>query len=194
MVAQERAVRTREALVRAAAAEIDRKGYAGATLSGICKSAEVSMGALTFHFASKSELADAVVKRGCEVTRALVDEVAGTQGHALRSVGALTLGLARLLEEDAAVRSAALLTRERPDAADWAAAWLPAVRRLLDHASGQGELRAEARPMAVAALIAHLLVGAEVWRRTGSGERESAANRVARLWELVLNGVAVGDV
>lgn len=188
MVMQERAVRTREALVRAAAVEIDSKGYAGATLSGICKSAQVSMGALTFHFANKGELADAVVERGCEVARELIDRVAVDRECALRSVGALTLGLARLLEEDVAVRSAALLARERPAAgADWTTAWLPVVRGLLESAGEQGELRAGARPVTVAALIAHLLAGAEVQRRCGG-----AVNRLEPIWELVVNGAAAG--
>ncbi|MGW1199180.1 TetR family transcriptional regulator [Streptomyces sp. NPDC002536] len=186
MVMQERAVRTREALVRAAAVEIDGKGYAGATLSGICKSAQVSMGALTFHFASKSELADAVVERGCEVTRELVEKVAANRECALGSVGALTLGLARLLEEDVAVRSAALLARERPEAgACWTAVWLPAVRGLLENAGEQGELRFGTPPVTVAALIAHLLAGAEVQRRCGD-----TVNRLEPIWELVLSGVA----
>lgn len=190
MVMQERAVRTREALVRAAAAEIDGKGYAGATLSGICKSAEVSMGALTFHFANKSELADAVVERGCEVTRELVDAVVASRQCALRSVEALTLGLAELLEEDVAVRSAALLARERPEAAtDWTAVWLPVVRGLLENAGEQGELRAGALPVTVAALVAHLLAGAEVQRRCGG-----TVNRLEPIWELVLNGVAASGV
>lgn len=61
MAKQERAIRTRNALVESAAALFDRDGFEVASLATISARAGVSSGALHFHFPSKAELADAVV-------------------------------------------------------------------------------------------------------------------------------------
>ncbi|WP_370413267.1 ScbR family autoregulator-binding transcription factor [Streptomyces fradiae] len=61
MARQERAIRTRNALVESAAVLFDRDGYEVASLATISARAGVSSGALHFHFPSKAALADAVV-------------------------------------------------------------------------------------------------------------------------------------
>ncbi|MFI6345558.1 ScbR family autoregulator-binding transcription factor [Streptomyces sp. NPDC050560] len=58
---QERAVRTRRAILEAAAITFDRRGYEAATITEILKEAGVTKGALYFHFPSKEALADAVL-------------------------------------------------------------------------------------------------------------------------------------
>ena len=58
---QERAERTRAALISAAAEMFDQVGYHGAGLNAILKRAETTTGAMYFHFKSKEELARAVI-------------------------------------------------------------------------------------------------------------------------------------
>jgi AcrR family transcriptional regulator len=58
---QERAIRTRRAVVVAAAAVFAEVGYEAATISEILGRAGVTKGALYFHFSSKEELAQAVL-------------------------------------------------------------------------------------------------------------------------------------
>jgi AcrR family transcriptional regulator len=60
-VAQERAVRTRRAILEAAANTFDRRGLEAATITEILKEAAVTKGALYFHFTSKEALAEAVL-------------------------------------------------------------------------------------------------------------------------------------
>lgn len=72
---QERAARTRQNLVSAAAGEFDRDGYAGASLARIARSAGITTGALTFHFQSKEEMAAVVRTQGHAVTQAVVGQV-----------------------------------------------------------------------------------------------------------------------
>ena len=60
MVKQERAARTRQALIQAAAEVFAEEGFVTASLSTISRRAGVSNGALHFHFANKGMLADAV--------------------------------------------------------------------------------------------------------------------------------------
>ncbi|MFF5499787.1 ScbR family autoregulator-binding transcription factor [Streptomyces aquilus] len=61
MARQDRAIRTRQAILVAAAKVFDDVGYDAATISEILKEAGVTKGALYFHFTSKEELAQAVL-------------------------------------------------------------------------------------------------------------------------------------
>ncbi|MEU9137046.1 ScbR family autoregulator-binding transcription factor [Streptomyces sp. NPDC048404] len=67
MARQERAVRTRRAVVEAAAAVFAERGYAAATIAEILERAEVTKGALYFHFGSKEALARGVID--AQITR-----------------------------------------------------------------------------------------------------------------------------
>lgn len=75
MAQQERAVRTRRAVLEAAAAVFAERGYAAATIAEILNRAGVTKGALYFHFDSKAALAQGVLQEqtGAEyhVTREL---------------------------------------------------------------------------------------------------------------------------
>ncbi|MEV6183872.1 helix-turn-helix domain-containing protein, partial [Streptomyces sp. NPDC052015] len=61
MARQERAIRTRQTILVAAAEVFDEVGYEAATISDVLKRSGVTKGALYFHFTSKQELAQAVL-------------------------------------------------------------------------------------------------------------------------------------
>ncbi|WP_052442621.1 TetR/AcrR family transcriptional regulator [Streptacidiphilus neutrinimicus] len=193
---QERAARTRQALVCAAAREFDRNGYAASSLARITRSAGISVGALTFHFASKEDLAAEVRVHGHAATVATVRTVP-RQSEAVLWVISLTLALATLLEEDVAVRAAARLTREQPEGGpDWSSAWVPAIRERLGQPRQDEALPGTARA-ALAALATHLLTGVEAEIRqlvsldqTPDG-RPTA--RLARIWDLIRQGLAAAQ-
>lgn len=203
MVKQQRAARTREALVQVAASEFDRAGYEATTLARICTSAGLSIGALTFHFRSKDDLADAVQARGALAARAAAQRVAALGEPPLRSVIALTIEIARLLEADATVRASARLARERtsgpaaaPDGATaWSSLWLPALEGLSAHVT-EGELRPGTDLEAVLALVSYLVTGAEAYARSratvpGAGG-DSTEEQLTRIWEVILPGISGG--
>lgn len=189
---QARAARTRQALLHAAALEFDRHGYAATSMVQVCKVAGITTGALTFHFRTKGELADAVQDHGCQTVRAAVDRVKTAPRPALDLMVELTVCLARLLENDACVRSTVRLTRERPGAAPgWLACWLPDIRELAHRAQRAGQLRAGTPPAAVASLAACLLLGTEVRSRTAleAEDAPDGAGQLQELWGLALNGI-----
>lgn len=74
VVKQERAERTRETIIRAAASIFERDGFAAAPLSGITRRATVTKGALYFHFSSKRELAQAVIAEAADTLQVLLAE------------------------------------------------------------------------------------------------------------------------
>ncbi|MGW4561955.1 TetR family transcriptional regulator [Streptomyces sp. NPDC004561] len=187
---QARAARTRESLILAAAAEIDRNGYRGATVTAICRAAGVSLGALTFHFRSKLHLALAVSECGAAAARERAERAAAGSGAALPAVTGLARQLAGLLEDDVVVRSAARLERERPAAVGaWSRSWTPVLRGLLERAEAEGELHPGAAPQLVTDLVECLLAGVEA-RPAGSGGHGGAVGRLERIWPLVERGVA----
>ncbi|MFF9086512.1 TetR family transcriptional regulator [Streptomyces sp. NPDC014991] len=188
MVSQERSARTRQRLVFAAATAIAESGYEGATLARICKAAQVSIGALTFHFSSKRHLADAVRADARALTHDRMRQAVGmvdaasTSGAALPCLVRLTVQLAHLLETEVVVRSAARLARDCPDDDAWVGVWLPLVRRLLSQAQRSGELRAGVDPQVMAALVHYLVIGAQ--------PLPGSASQLERVWEVVLRGAA----
>ncbi|MER6916666.1 TetR/AcrR family transcriptional regulator [Streptomyces sp. NPDC000594] len=188
MTKQDRAVRTRAALVREAAVLFDRDGYDGTSLARVATAAGISLGALTFHFSAKGELADAVVGEGNGLTRAALHRVTARPESALGAVVGLTLELARLLEEETSVRAALRLSRERAADAAWSELWLPEVRRLLERAHADGELRRGVGPGDVATLVEYLTAGTAEGSRGGRGDG-AAVDRLERLWRLALAGV-----
>ncbi|MEU7643560.1 TetR/AcrR family transcriptional regulator [Streptomyces huasconensis] len=200
MAIQGRAVRTRDALVRAAAAEFDEAGYEGARLSRISELADVSMGALTFHFPAKAALADAVQEEGLAITEALVERLSKGCAPGLDAVIALSVGLVRLLEEDPVVRSSVRLAGERPGGAGrWVDIWLPAVRdHLWPQCEGARSAGIEEVRQAVTDMVVYLLTGAASQVRAGlgvsAGASRSAGERLERIWRLVVAGVVAGVV
>lgn len=205
---QERAARTRRTLVSAAACEFDRSGYAGASLVRIARSAGISLGALTFHFSNKEELAEVVRAKGHDATVAVVDQVVdqlrARQEPPVEAVVTLTLALAGLLEADLCVRAAARLTRELPGCTpDWTSAWVPVIGECLGRGGGSGRVGSVADPAHVAdpadpadpafvadpanppdpaaltVLATHLVAGAEADLRRRAGHEEEPAGRTA---------------
>lgn len=61
MARQDRAIRTRQAIVIGAARVFDEVGYEAATISEVLSRSGVTKGALYFHFASKEEIAQEVL-------------------------------------------------------------------------------------------------------------------------------------
>ncbi|MFF0434058.1 TetR family transcriptional regulator [Streptomyces sp. NPDC004327] len=188
---QVRAVRTRRLILEAAADQFDRKGYAGTPLTCVTKSADISMGALTFHFPTKLDLADAVESSGIQLTRLVTGRIGELAAPPLSKARSLTLSIARLLEESTMVRAAARLTRERSIHGAWTDAWLASLTELLTTAHEQGRLRGGVVPAALAESVQFLITGIEECARCTSPRADrdtTAVHCAARTWDLLLHG------
>jgi len=189
---QERALRTRDTIVRAAAQEFERNGYHGTTLAMVCRAAQVTAGALTFHFQSKSALAGAVHDRAAEVTlETLRRQLPGASGA--QDVAALTLTIASLLTSDTHVRAAARLSREFPQPQrNWYGCWTAELesrlgRAVADRSASPLEGVALLRTMAscvVAGAEASASGATAVLNGPWGGVLSPAG--LARIWELIL--------
>ncbi|WP_353940591.1 TetR family transcriptional regulator [Streptomyces sp. HUAS MG91] len=197
MASQQRAERTRRRLLQAAAVEISQFGYDGSSLQRISKAAGLTMGALTFHFPTKMDLAHAIHADGAALAGDAVLRIAAPRGPdgsesepepALPRIVRITLTLGELLATEATVRASARLTRERvPGREDWRDSWLPSVRRLVEQARGDDEFKPGVTSDTVTTLTRHLVSGLEESALPGTGSAPVEA--LADVWDLVLNGL-----
>ncbi|MGW7081686.1 TetR family transcriptional regulator [Streptomyces sp. NPDC054866] len=119
MVKQDRARRTHELLLNAAAEEFVRHGYTGANLQRVAAQANMTKGALYAHFPSKEALATALTapfeRTWRELLRRAEEAAPAAEGAALRLEGALfdlALELVSRLRADLRFRAGFHLTAE----------------------------------------------------------------------------------
>ena len=192
MVKQERAERTRETIIKAAASIFEEDGYTAAPLSGITKRATVTKGALYFHFASKRELAQAVVGEAANTLQTLLGEARRRRGAALPLQILIDLSHAVVgrLAADPVLRAGLRLgadselfpERDGGLAVDWGAL----VDELLRKPGG--ELVEQIQSSAWLAPLAAVLTGLELlFRHTPERIEQETLTRV---WLLLLPGLA----
>ncbi|MEU3794802.1 ScbR family autoregulator-binding transcription factor [Streptomyces fructofermentans] len=190
MVKQERAARTRRALIRAAAEVFAEKGFVPASLGAISKRAGVSNGALHFHFANKGVLAEAVEAEAAEVVRRLTRTARTRQDSLLQAVVDATHELMGVLARDAVVRGGFAL------AGDIARRARSPLRREWQHWIEDSLRRAERggalAPGVSAADAARVVVAATVGLEVLGAENTAWLSRqnVTRLWEVLLPRLA----
>ncbi|KOU45938.1 ScbR family autoregulator-binding transcription factor [Streptomyces sp. NPDC060334] len=193
---QERAARTRERLVRAAAEAFDEHGLGAASMQAVSKSAGVSKGALYFHFPSKEHLADAV--RGACGDRFAAKasdlmEAGESPVQVLMRLPGLT---AEWLGQDVIVRVGLRLGREqqRGGHQDCDGRYLSRelhdlLSRLLRGAAERREIRDGLPLRTCASLLVAFLFSLEC-RAEESASREELLESIAELWSLLLPGMA----
>ncbi|WP_432068347.1 ScbR family autoregulator-binding transcription factor [Streptomyces sp. C10-9-1] len=193
MSQQERAIRTRELILEAAGEVFAERGYDGATISEVYTRAGLTKGAFYFHFASKEELAEAilevqvgsgaypVVRRTLKLQE-LVD--AGfVFGHRLMYDRMLQGSVGLSLE-----RGAHQLDRRRPFLA-----WVDHNLAALTEASEQGELYGYADLRATAELLVGAFSGIQMLSHV-LADRRDLTERLSVLLAQVLPSVAVPGV
>ncbi|MGJ7905769.1 ScbR family autoregulator-binding transcription factor [Actinopolyspora sp. H202] len=190
MPQQRRAQLTRHAIVVAAAEEFDRTGYDATPLSAILRRGGVTKGAFYFHFASKEELALALVESQAYRWPKLRGEWLGRELDPLSIAVGMLNEAARLIEEDVVLRAGTGLARHRiaqgrglDSEPDWETLLLDLLRR----ASAGGMLRPGVDPEAVARVAYAALVGARV---LGPRREPGAGVRMEETWRITLQGVA----
>lgn len=186
MVKQERAVRTRDTLIRSAAEIFDREGFAVASLTAISSLAGVSNGALHHHFISKAALTDAVEEAALARLLAVTDAVLPLGAGRMQLLVDVTHRLAAALRGDVVLRAGFELSGEvsRPPHADLREWWRRWVEETLKQADSEGELRPDVTASDVVSAVVAATVGFEVL-----GVREAewlSASTVTRFWRLLL--------
>ncbi|HEX6360034.1 ScbR family autoregulator-binding transcription factor [Actinophytocola sp.] len=181
MSRQDRAERTRNLILDAAAEVFEARGFAGASLSDILARAGVTKGALYFHFESKEELAKALVEEHWTV-----DPPAAA--NPIQSVIDLCHAFCDSLRTNIRVRASSRLVTETDFDRPYPRRWLDMIREFLEAAREAGDLRPELDPVNVTAYVGGAVLGIQ----TMSGALTSRADlreRMTDMWRISLPGM-----
>jgi AcrR family transcriptional regulator len=184
---QERAVQTREQLLRAAAEVFDEYGYAGAGINKILKRAGVTAGALYFHFKNKQDLALEVM----HAQRNTIEPHVPSTG--LQRLVDITLIWSHSLQADPLLRAGVRLTAEQAsfgmrDASPYAV-WARSFEESLEAARDAGELRDGVQLADMAEFVVGACTGIQEYAQVVSG-RTDLPRRTVNMWNLILPGIA----
>jgi AcrR family transcriptional regulator len=189
MARQERAIRTRKVILEAAGAVFDEHGYTSTTIAMVLERADVTKGALYFHFPSKESLAQAVLDeqiplgavppQPCKLQE-LVD-VTFVFGQRLLS-NSLLKGSVRLAVDQCA-----------PPGVDHSGPfrqWADHLVGVLEQARAQGELLPTVEPRQTVELVVGAFAGIQLMSRALT-DRSDLAERISVLWGHLLPSIAV---
>nr|WTA00025.1 TetR/AcrR family transcriptional regulator [Streptomyces sp. NBC_00857] len=188
MATQKRAIRTRATILEAAGAVFDEYGYASTTLAMVLRRAQVTKGALYFHFPSKEALAQAVLDEQVQL---------GTvppQACKLQEIVDTTFAFGHRLLESALLRGSVGLTVDQGapgvDHSGPFRQWPELTASLLEQARDQGELLPGVRPRDTAELLVGSFTGIQLMSR-GLTQRADLGRRISLMWEHILPSIAV---
>ncbi|RAL30927.1 TetR/AcrR family transcriptional regulator [Rhodococcus sp. AQ5-07] len=140
---QDRAVRTREAIIAVAAKHFDTDGYGDTSINTISHTGKFAKGAMYYHFPSKEAIAEHLISDwnrtvNESISKALAASPSGTAGEKLT---AIFTSLAHQITENTNLRAGMKLTLE-PTINNGAAFahWVDAISGIIETAITEGEL------------------------------------------------------
>jgi AcrR family transcriptional regulator len=189
MARQERAIRTRRAILEAAGAVFDEHGYTATTIAMVLERAEVTKGALYFHFPSKESLAQAVLDEQLPLG------AVPPQACKLQELVDITFVFGQRLLSNSLLKGSVRLTVDpcAPPGVDHAGPfrnWADYLVGLLEEARGQGELLPTVEPRDTVELLVGAFAGIQLMSRA-LNDRDDLAHRISVLWRHILPSIAV---
>ncbi|MEX3106553.1 TetR/AcrR family transcriptional regulator [Streptomyces sp. V2] len=192
MARQLRAEQTRATIITAAADLFDRHGYESTSLSDIVEHAQVTKGALYFHFAAKEDLAHAIMELQSQAAQRVAGEIDNRGYTSLEALMRFTFGLARLSVEGpisrAGLRLATGGVAVKPPLRHPFSEWLELVTRGLSGAVREADIHQDVDIDAVAHSLVCFFVGTRVVGRS----REASGRlprRMAEMWYVLIRGL-----
>ncbi|MFD4183657.1 ScbR family autoregulator-binding transcription factor [Rhodococcus sp. NPDC058514] len=160
---QERARRTRAAIVEAAAVEFARRGYAAASVNTILEGSHATKGAMYFHFESKEELARAVLSSALERYTETTDRWKAVEADPFQVLHAIIVDLAERFANDVIVQAEFRLIIEPEFYAEvrsgGSQVWGHTAVELVQRAQADGQLRPGADPDTFTRVLGAALAG-----------------------------------
>ncbi|MET7482760.1 ScbR family autoregulator-binding transcription factor [Streptomyces sp. NPDC005538] len=188
VIKQERAVQTRATLLRAAAEVFAESGYAGANVSAIAERANLTLGALYFHFRNKGHLAREIVLSQPDLV------VPPHPSTGLQHAVDVTLTWAYQLLDDPVLLAGARLVMEQEHFVESSEnshqQWARVVSEDLREAKRRRELRVGVDVEALARLVVNACTGAQMHSHIETRRRD-LPGRVEEMWRCLLPAIAV---
>jgi AcrR family transcriptional regulator len=190
-----RADTTRLQILRAASRQFARKSYSLVSLDDILADAEVTKGAMYFHFRSKHALASAIVDQCAAAARASVDQLLARKLSGLESLIDISYLVATGDIGDEMARAGLNLLESvgRTDGlqANLLAQWVTAFAAVAGKAVADGDIREDCAPESVGRLLLSMYLGL---RQTSNlADPERFLRELETMWTLVMPGFVKPD-
>ncbi len=192
MVRQARSEATRKKIINAAVDLFAEAGYQATSLGDIIERAEMTKGALYYHFGSKEALATAIIEDGANTALTAFRNISEPSAPALENLIHGVFVVADLIGTDKMVRTGAQLLRAF---GKFNHATVLTHGHLLAEMVAQArqaiiedDLRDELDPEAVSEAIVAVMLGAEMISNASSGGTD-LIDRMARTWALLLPAI-----
>ncbi|UKO89761.1 TetR/AcrR family transcriptional regulator [Rhodococcus erythropolis] len=140
---QDRAVRTREAIIAVAAHHFDTDGYGDTSMNTITHTGKFAKGAMYYHFPSKEAIAEHLISDWKRTVNESISEATATgpSTTAVEKLAAIFTSLAHQITENTNLRAGMKLTLEPTiDNGAAFAHWVDAISDIIETAITEGEL------------------------------------------------------
>jgi AcrR family transcriptional regulator len=196
MIRQARSAATRRRIIEAAVDLFSERGYPGTGLGDIIDRAEMTKGALYYHFDSKEALAAEIVAEGSARLLNTFDAISDSSCPALESIIHGTFLVVDQLHTDKVARVGITLMRIFAGFSESArgtySGWLSAMATDVARAREEGDVRADVDIVAVAETFVGAFIGGSLLSDAASGGTD-LRDRVTRLFGLVLPAIVTDD-
>lgn len=189
MAQQERAVRTRDAVITAAAEAFADAGFLATSMADIFARAGVTKGALYFHFTSKEDLAFAIIDAEEETASKLIGGILAGDAPPLQKLIDISFRWAHEIQTNPVVQAGLRMiieqgTYSRPMPLPYNQ-WQEITIDLLTSAQQRGEIERGADLKTITEFIVSSYVGAQVVSAVMSNHKD-LLRRIETMWQVVL--------
>lgn len=193
---QARAEATRGKIIDAAVELFDKNGFAATGLGDIIEQAEITKGALYYHFNSKETLAAAIIEEANDRVIGAFGEIAASSSPALENMVHGSFVVLGMIAHDKLARIGRQLARALGQftavGAETYRNWTTVVSAQAHKAAEEGDLRDGVDPEVVGETIIAILLGVEQLSTALSGGADMLA-RLSRAWQMLLPSIADED-
>jgi AcrR family transcriptional regulator len=192
MVRQARSEATRRKIITCAVQLFNENGYPATGLGNIIERAEMTKGALYYHFDSKEALATSIIEEGGARLAEAFRAITASPAPALESIIHGVFVVADLMSTDQIARSGMQLLRAFGEFNEAAAhtydAWVAEMTLHTRQGIDEGDVRSDLDPEAAAETIVGAMLGAELLANASTSGTD-ILQRVARTWTLLLPAI-----
>jgi AcrR family transcriptional regulator len=192
MVRQARSEATRNKIIGAAVQLFNEIGYPATGLGDIIERADMTKGALYYHFDSKEALATAVIEEGSARLGEAFRSISTSAAPALEGMIHGVFVVADLMATDQIARSGTQLLRAFGEFNDIAARtysrWTAEMTERTRQAIDEGDVRADIDPQAVGETIVGAMLGAELLASATTAGAD-VLRRVGHVWQVLLPAI-----
>ncbi|WP_104139795.1 ScbR family autoregulator-binding transcription factor [Cryobacterium sp. Y62] len=189
MSQQVRAIETRAAIIRGAAAAFEQRGYGSTSLAQVSSAAGVTKGALYFHFDSKEALALAIIAAQHAASAAAGQKLLDDNYPGLHALVSMSYELARQLRDDLVVSAGIRLTIEAVNFSTPVAGpyldWMVACEEFLRRGMASGDINPDLDVRAAAHFCTAAFTGVQVVSDVLT-KRADIDQRLTEMWAMLL--------